>query len=358
MPKTAKKALQNTLRYNLGRDLVVVNQKIDSLAAWMAAYFQFEVTTQASTRKVQRRDLATFLNFFFQEAGNDKLANWTPRLSQAFKIRLQKETTSDDKRRWNDRTGNRILAHLKTFVRWVDKHRPFPLGNPMAKIKLAATTSLLSIDRAITPTERRRLLDSADLLREVGGRSKDRHRHRDTGKRPQRKCYRPYRNRAVVYTLIETGMRRAAVISINVDDINFAERTIRTEEKGGVEHIYQISREGLAAIGDYLEEERSRDAKTYKRSVALFLPATGKLNGHGRLSVNAINDIWNAVCDAANVTGKTPHSARHGVGKYLIEKTGNVEAVQRQLGHKNAAYSLQYARITREELNQALDDRT
>ncbi len=87
------------------------------------------------------------------------------------------------------------------------------------------------------------------------------------------------------------------------------------------------------------------------------MPATGKLNDHGRLSANAINDIWNAVCDAANVTGKIPHSARHGVGKYLIEKTGNVEAVQRQLGHKNAAYSLQYARITREELNQALDDR-
>jgi len=31
--------------------------------------------------------------------------------------------------------------------------------------------------------------------------------------------------------------------------------------------------------------------------------------------------------------------------------------VQRPLGHKNAAYSLQYARITREELNAALDDR-
>ena len=55
--------------------------------------------------------------------------------------------------------------------------------------------------------------------------------------------------------------------------------------------------------------------------------------------------------------GKTPHSARHGMGRHLIEKTGNIEAVQRQLGHKNAAYSLQYSRITREELNSALDDR-
>ena len=40
-----------------------------------------------------------------------------------------------------------------------------------------------------------------------------------------------------------------------------------------------------------------------------------------------------------------------------MEKTGNVAAVQRQLGHKNAAYSLQYARITDEELNVVLDVR-
>lgn len=40
-----------------------------------------------------------------------------------------------------------------------------------------------------------------------------------------------------------------------------------------------------------------------------------------------------------------------------IEKTGNVAAVQRQLGHTNAAYSIQYARITDKELGEALEDR-
>jgi hypothetical protein len=29
------------------------------------------------------------------------------------------------------------------------------------------------------------------------------------------------------------------------------------------------------------------------------------------------------------------------MGRHLMAKTGNVAAVQRQLGHKNAAYSLQ-----------------
>ncbi len=180
MSKTAKKALQNTLRNDLGSNLVVVNRKIESVATWMAAYFEFEVTTMASSQKVQKRDLASFLNFMLAEVGNDKLPNWTPRLSQAFKAWLQNETIGENTRRWNDRTVNRVLAHLKTFTKWVNKYRHFPLGNPMAKIKLVATTSLLSVDRAITSTERRRLLDAADLLVEIGGRSKDRHRHRDT----------------------------------------------------------------------------------------------------------------------------------------------------------------------------------
>ena len=49
--------------------------------------------------------------------------------------------------------------------------------------------------------------------------------------------------------------------------------------------------------------------------------------------------------------------ARKAVVVHLIEKTGNIAAVQRQLGHTNAAYSIQYARVTDQELADALDDR-
>jgi integrase len=67
--------------------------------------------------------------------------------------------------------------------------------------------------------------------------------------------------------------------------------------------------------------------------------------------------VWNEVCQLAHVEGHTPHDARHAMGKHLIEKTGNLAAVQRQLGHTNATYSMQYTRITDEELANALEDR-
>jgi integrase len=69
------------------------------------------------------------------------------------------------------------------------------------------------------------------------------------------------------------------------------------------------------------------------------------------------NIIWNAVCRVAQVEGRTPHSARHAMGKHLMDKTGNIAAVQRQLGHRQAAYAMQYARVTAAELGQVLEDR-
>jgi hypothetical protein len=45
------------------------------------------------------------------------------------------------------------------------------------------------------------------------------------------------------------------------------------------------------------------------------------------------------------------------MGKHIIEKTGNIAAVQKQLGHRQPAYSMHYARITAEELGKVLDER-
>ena len=67
--------------------------------------------------------------------------------------------------------------------------------------------------------------------------------------------------------------------------------------------------------------------------------------------------MFNDVCSLSGFTGHTPHDARHAMGRHLIEKTGNIAAVKRQLGYTNAAYFIQYARITEQELAEALDDR-
>lgn len=331
-----------------------------SLVWWAEQYFKFEVTTAASSQAVQQRDLRLFLTYVQEETGGDQVSSWTPRLSRSFQDSLRKEWKAKPgraaRRRLSDRTINRVMAHLKTFAKWIHKLKPFALGDPMAKITLLKVGTGLEIERAISPSERRKLLDAADLLLVAGGLSKDRHRY-PTGAKPRRKGYRPYRNRAIVYVLIETGMRRAAVTHIEIERVDFQRKTITTLEKGGHLHTYQISSEGLRALQDYLTHEREDDATRWKKSPTLFLPASTVAKSAGKLTVPVINAIWNEVAALAQVSGKTPHSARHAMGRHLIEKTGNIAAVQRQLGHRNAVYSMQYARISAEELRAVLEER-
>jgi integrase/recombinase XerC len=151
-------------------------------------------------------------------------------------------------------------------------------------------------------------------------------------------------------------MRRAAVTHLDLAQVDLAGRRLTVVEKGGTTHTYQISREGAQALQDYLKHERAQDAARWP-SPALFLTAATVPQGTGRLTVGVVNTVWNAVCRVAQVQGRTPHSARHAVGKHIIAKTGNIAAVQQQLGHRQAAYAMQYARATTEALAQVLDDR-
>ena len=201
------------------------------------------------------------------------------------------------------------------------------------------------------------MLDAADMLVVAGGRSRDRLRHKGQAvtEKPVRKYYRPWRNRAIIYLLIETGMRRSGVVNANLVDLDKDRSTIETREKGASPHAYKISREGLRAVLDYIELER--DAGTDPVPPALFLPAMDHPRATGRLSPRAINLAWNEVARMAGVQGRSPHSARHAMGRHIIEKTGNLAAVQRQLGHKRIDYSAQYARISGEELQGVLDER-
>lgn len=328
----------------------------DDLREWFTIYFATQVTTSPRSQKEQVRDLSLFLSFLQQEFGNTLRLTWSPRASRDFLSALQNTVKDDGAKKWSDRTVNRMTAHLKTFAKWIHQHRPFPLGQPMAKITMLSVGNHLEIERALTKQERNRILDAADQLLLVGGRSGDRHRHGGTTP-PQRKSFRPYRNRAIIYTLIETGMRRTAITNLNLVDIDFDRRILSVVEKGGSVQPYPISRQGIAAIRDYLAQERGEDFQKWQ-SHALFLASSVSPHGDGRLNPKGINTVWNQVRDFAGVDKeKTPHSARHGMGVFIMEKTGNVAAVQRQLGHKNASFSLQYSRITNDELKRILDER-
>jgi integrase len=221
----------------------------------------------------------------------------------------------------------------------------------------------LNIERALTPQERRLLLDAADTMLKTRGISRDKKRYKRPENRPRSRRTRPYRDRAIIYCLIETGMRRNGLVNIDITGFDFKGKKISTIEKGGSEHTYSISSIGVQAIQDYIDQERHSDELLWQSPALFQLARTIPLKNvenrsdKGRLSPIAINRIWNQVCYVAKVNGKTPHSSRHAMGRHLMDKFKNPEAVQLQLGHKNVGYSIQYSRVTSNEIEDKLDER-
>ncbi|MGB3222259.1 MAG: hypothetical protein WBB23_05610 [Desulforhopalus sp.] len=142
-----QKAIQKATPKNIP---VLITETEDDLHRWSAIYFGTQVTTSPRSQKEQSRDLALFLTFMEQESGNTLRSSWSPRVTRDFLTALQNTFKEDGSRKWSDRTINRMTAHLKTFAKWIHTHCPFPLGQPMEKIKMLSVGNQLEIERALS----------------------------------------------------------------------------------------------------------------------------------------------------------------------------------------------------------------
>ncbi|MGB8994943.1 MAG: tyrosine-type recombinase/integrase [Pseudonocardiaceae bacterium] len=175
-------------------------------------------------------------------------------------------------------TVNAHLASLSGFMTWVVAHEPaaLPHGNPCAKV---ADLPLPPLEpRALTETQVRSLknvLDRLERFHQQKGR-----RRRGTGELHAHA--RPLRDRAMIYLLLATGLRREELVRLDVTQLTPRSpaglRAVRKAKISGVcgkgrtsRHVY-LSADGRTALADYLQHERPGDTGGGQAS-ALFLSA-------------------------------------------------------------------------------------
>jgi len=215
--------------------LTKITPTTDTLDVWFDAYMQYSDQSSEVSRKAKIQDMGLLFQYILQQNDNLNRESWTPRLCRSFfdllKTTPVNQLFPDYKNRqakpYSSRTINRILDHLRAFAKWIDKIKPFTLGEPTAGIKRQ---------------------------------------------------------------LIETGMRRGGLTHIRLDQVDFKKRMISTIEKGGDQHTYPISKQGLISIEEYIKKERPGDAEFWKNSNSLFLSASHS-KGNGGISTRMINYI-------------------------------------------------------------------
>jgi site-specific recombinase XerD len=173
---------------------------------------------------------------------------------------------------------------------------------------------------------------------------------------------RPKRDRAIVYVLLSTGLRREELIQLDLDQVaphtpeglRTARRAqiLRVRGKGKTERTVFLSADARAALADYLAQERSRDATPGSQSLFLSAAGVAARAPDGRLSLRTINLIlaqigrWHdaEIRDPTRyISPLRPHDLRHTFAFQLAKVTGaDAYELERRLGHRSQRYIQRY----------------
>ncbi len=142
------------------------------------------------------------------------------------------------------------------------------------------------------------------------------------------------RNLCIFYIFMTTGIRRSALSSINISDINFDNNELKVKDKGNIWHSYQLTNLTIEYIKDWLFD---REDIIKEETDALFISRNGR-----RMSSQAIYDLVVKVCDEALGYHISPHKLRSGFCSIMYNETNDIEKVRRMVGHSNIATTQRY----------------
>lgn len=162
----------------------------------------------------------------------------------------------------------------------------------------------------------------------------------------------PYRDKAIFELTYATGVRCSELVSIQLNDINFHERSIKVYGKGRRERIVLFGSKAYQALTCYLEQERPLMLK--KQIVNhLFLNYNGT-----PITARSVQRIFEMFRKFLKLDRKlTPHKIRHSFATHLLHQGVNLRVIQELLGHKTIATTEIYTHVTNQQLAQMCDEK-
>lgn len=329
----------------------------DELQGWIDDYLELAVTGVRSAAVAAKitLHLSRFREFLLSRYGHARLGACLRRDVLAWQRQLH------DEQRLAPATVNNHLASLSAFTTWVEAHEPgaFAHGDPAKGIGELGLPPLEP--RSLTEEQVRSLKNVCDRLpifHRLRGRQ---HQGEDEPPR-QRVQGRPWRDRALVFVLLSTGLRREELVNLDLDQVepNTPDELRRARRariravrgKGRSERAVFLSQDARLALADYLVYERPGDAT--ESSAALFLSARSQAarRADGRLSVRAVNLILEQIGrwhdaevkdEARRLSPLRPHDLRHTFAFQLARSTGaDAYELERRLGHRSQRYLQRY----------------
>lgn len=151
------------------------------------------------------------------------------------------------------------------------------------------------------------------------------------------------RDLAIIDLLASSGMRVGELVTLNRDDINFAERECVVFGKGDKERLAYFDARTKIHLQNYLNSRRDNNPALF---VALKFP-------HERLQIGGVETMLRELGRQLNLTKVHPHKFRRTLATSAIDKGMPIEQVQQLLGHQKIDTTMHYAMVKQQNMKLA-----
>lgn len=156
------------------------------------------------------------------------------------------------------------------------------------------------------------------------------------------------RDKTMLEVFYSTGMRRAELIALRDEDVDFSALVIKVTGKRNKQRLIPFGNRLQEVLSVYLQER----ARFYSGECeAFFIRKSGV-----RLSPSSVNYIVKRyLSKVVTLKKKSPHVLRHTFATSMLNHQAELEAVKELLGHESLTTTEVYTHTTFEELKQVYE---
>lgn len=278
------------------------------------AYLTNEKRYSTHTCQAYQRDLAEFLKY----ANKKSIEDWQNVHSQQLRLfvaELNREGQSA-------KSIQRKMSSLRSFYRFLMREG-FVKNNPVEGVKTPKVgkhlPNVLDVDQVhilLSPEEAGDITSIRDL--------------------------------AILELLYGCGLRLSELSSLDINDIDFNDNTVRVTGKGSKTRVLPLGKHARQALIAWL---KSRALWAEHDEMALFLSQRGKRIANR--SIQARLKYWGEKTGLGSALH--PHRLRHSFASHLLESSGDIRAVQELLGHANLSTTQIYTHLDFQHLARVYD---
>ena len=289
------------------------------------AFYGVSVTSEGSTATISENSVAAFVAAKRIEGCSEKTLAYYQNTIQAMISGIGKaaqQITTEDLRAYltkyqNEHKISRVTIDnirriLSSFFSWLEDE-DYIVKSPVRRIHKVKTAKI--IKETYTDEALELMRDNAPSLRDL----------------------------AIIDLLASSGMRVGELVTLNRDDINFAERECVVFGKGDKERLVYFDARTKIHLQNYLGDRSDDNSALF---VSLKFP-------HDRLQIGGVETMLRELGRQLNLTKVHPHKFRRTLATSAIDKGMPIEQVQQLLGHQKIDTTMHYAMVKQQNVKMA-----